>query len=141
MLNAFIKNYRGHMLLQALIILPLLYIAIFLPLNFSVVQHRRSVLDNALDIALQRAAVAGGVTEGIRRDTTGFLAEKGFNPGEVLIIPQNYQLRTRGEIIQITIKVPGNAELLQGVRVLGGEPPQEDWEITAIGSIMSELLP
>lgn len=136
-----LKNEKGHLLLQALIIMPLLYAVLFLPFNYAIIQHQRSVLDNILDMSLQRASILGGITDQLRDEILAELQDRGFNPADVQIIPGSYMERTRGEIIKITISVPGNADILKGVRAIGGTPPAEGWEITASGSIMSEKIP
>lgn len=141
MRSQWLSSQKGHMLLQILIIMPLLCAILFLPLNFAIVQHQRSVLNDTLDLLLQRAAVLGGITEQLRQEILSELEERGFDPAKVVINPQSYIEKTRGELIQITISVPGDAGLLKGVRALGGTPPPDDWEITATGCIMSEKLP
>lgn len=141
MLRNFLSCRKGHILLQALIIMPLLVALLFLPFHFSVLQHKRSILNDVLDKALQQAAVAGGVTAAVREGILNDLAEKGFDPLLVEIEPDVYTPRWRGETIEITIAVPGNAASLRGVSAIGGAPPPEEWMLTASGSIMSEKLP
>lgn len=134
------QKRQGHILLQALIIMPVLYIALFLPFSFAIAQHKRSVLNDTLDMALQRAAVAGGVSEAVRQGILDDLQERGFSPEEVIIEPGGYVPKSRGEMIRITISVPGNAAAFKSVQAIKGETPPEDWMISASGSIMSEKL-
>ncbi len=141
MLRKFMQAYRGHILMQALIIMPLLYIALYLPFSFAVVQHKRSVLNDTLDMALKRAAVEGGLTANLRQEVLEFLVEQGFSSDDIVIEPKKYEERQRGEIIEITIGVPGKGSSLKGIEAVGGTPPPDDWQIKAFGSIMSEKLP
>jgi len=140
-LKNFCSCQKGHILLQAMIIMPILIVMLFLPLSFSVVQHKRSVLNDVLDKALQRAAVEGGVTAGVRLGILDDLQNRGFDPDQVEIEPAFYTEKLRGEIIDITIYAPGNAGALKGVGAIGGATPPDDWKLRAAGSIMSEKLP
>lgn len=137
----FLKNKRGHILLQALIVMPVIYIALFLPLNFSIIQHERSVLNDVLDMALQKAAVDGGITTASRTFLLHEMQARGFDPAVVTITPASYVSVNRGNLIEITISVPGNASLLNGVKAIGGSPPPDAWRIMAGGCVMSEKLP
>lgn len=132
---------RGHILLQTLIIMPILVAMLFLPLCFSVVQHKRSVINDILDKSLQRAAVEGGLSAGIRQSILDDMQEKGFDPLQVVIEPAFFAETFRGEIIDLTISAPGNAGTLKGVEAIGASPPPDTWMITATGSIMSEKIP
>ena len=141
LIRKFVRCKKGHILIQALIIIPIIYIALFLPFCFSVVQHKRSVLNDVLDYSLQRAAVEGGLSGRLRQEILDVLEQRGFNPAEVLILPASFVAKPRGEVIEITIAVPGHSKLLSGVKAIGGEHPSEDWHIAANGSIMSEKIP
>lgn len=141
MLRKFILAHKGHILMQALIIMPLLYIAVFLPFSFAVVQHKRSVLNDTLDMALKKAAVEGGITTSLRQELLDSLVDQGFSTDDIAIEPDKYEERLRGEIIEINIGVPGKGSSLKGVEAVGGTPPPDDWKIKASGSIMSEKLP
>jgi len=112
-----------------------------LPFSFAVVQHKRSVLNEVLDFSLQRAAVRGGIDDALRQEILTALAARGFDPAEATITPSAFLTKNRGEMIEITIAVPGKAGTLAGVRALGGEPPPENWLLLAEGSIMSEKIP
>lgn len=135
------KCQDGHILLQTIIIMPILIAMLFLPFSFSVVQHKRSVINDVLDKSLQRAAIEGGVTAGVKQIILNDLQAMGLDPNEVIIEPSHYTKRLRGEFIEITISVPGNASALKGVAAVGASPPPTNWRITAAGSIMSEKLP
>lgn len=139
--NTLKKDTRGHILLQLLIIIPIMYIVLFLPLEFTFAQYKRSVLNDVLDLALQKAAVEGGITYDVRRQILTDLEERGFNRSAVIIAPEADRSHLRGEIIELTISVPGGASSLKGVRAIGGTPPPDTWLITAAGKIMSEKLP
>lgn len=141
MYGHYLKNERGHLLLQALVIMPLLCAILYLPFSFAIIQHQRSVLNDILDVSLQRASVSGGITNQLREEILAEMENRGFNPVNVKISPNSYIEKTRGELIHITISVPGNRELLKGFGAIGGAPPAEGWEITASGSIMSEKIP
>lgn len=136
-----LNNSSGHILLQTLIILPILYIALFLPFHFAVAQHKRSVLNGVLENALQKAAVDGGLKDDIRADLLNQLHEQGFDAAEVVITPTGYSEVARPGMIRISISIPGNSATFRGVQALGGSKPPDDWRITAAGSIMSEKLP
>ncbi len=140
-IRGFVRDKSGHILIQALIIIPIIYIALFLPFSFAVVQHKRSVLDDVLDYSLQRAAVEGGLTTRLRQELLDVLEERGFDRTEISVMPASFVERVRGEIIEISIAVPGHSGILSGVKAIGGEPPPEDWQMSASGSIMSEKLP
>jgi hypothetical protein len=135
-----IRAPHGHILLQTLIVMPILYVLIFLPFSFALIQHKRSVLNDVLEVALQRASVEGGLTEQVRGKILSEMEKRGINPGEVLIQPEHTIVRTRGEIIEISISIPGGAGLLKGLAALGGQPLPDDWCLTAAGSVMSERL-
>ncbi|MCR4442779.1 MAG: hypothetical protein QHH10_10940 [Peptococcaceae bacterium] len=141
LLKRFCKEQKGHVLLQAMLIIPMLYLALFLPFGFSVAQHKRSVLNDVLDMALQKAAVEGGITAPVRQEIIETLRVRGFNPDVVTIEPGGYIQKLRGETISITISVPGSIDSLNGVKAIGGTPPPAGWRITASGSIMSEKIP
>lgn len=141
MLKKFYSCQKGHILLQALIIMPILVAMLFLPLNFSVVQHKRSVINDVLDKALQRAAVEGGITANVRQGILDDMQDRGFDLLQVFVEPAFYTEKLRGETIEITISAPGNASSLKGVEAIGSSPPSDTWMITATGSIMSEKLP
>ncbi|MDX9872806.1 MAG: hypothetical protein RBT41_10355 [Clostridia bacterium] len=140
-MRSFLCCQKGHILLQTLIIMPILLAMLFLPFNFSVLQHKRSVLDDILDKALQRAAVEGGLTADVRQEILNDLEARGFDPLTAEIGPAVHSARRRGEIIEISIAVPGNAHSLKGVMAIGGAPPPAEWMLKASGSIMSEKLP
>lgn len=141
MLKDLYNCQKGHILLQALIIMPILVAMLFLPLNFSVVQHKRSVINEVLDKALQRAAVEGGMTTRVRQGILDDMQDRGFDPLQIVVEPAFFTEKLRGEIIDITISAPGNASSLKGVEAIGGSPPPDTWMITASGSVMSEKLP
>lgn len=139
--KAFFKNEKGHLLLQALVVMPLLCAALYLPFSFAIIQHQRSVLNNVLDLSLQRAAVSGGINNQLVGEILTEMQNRGFNPADVVINSNAFIEKTRGEVIEISISVSGNDEILKGVRAIGGTPPPEGWSITAVGSIMSEKIP
>lgn len=141
MYGEYLRNEKGHLLLQALVIMPLLYAVLYLPFNFAIIQHQRSVLNDILDVALQRASVSGGITNQLREEVLAEMENRGFNPENVSISPNSFIEKTRGELLHITISVPGNPGILKGVTAIGGLPPNEGWEIKASGSIMSEKIP
>lgn len=136
-----LNNHNGHILLQTLIILPILYIALFLPFHFAIVQHKRSVLNGVLEMALQKAAVDGGIKDELRTGLLNQLHGQGFDTTDVIITPSGFSEVIRPGIIQISISVPGKASVFKGVEALGGSMPPDDWRITASGCIMSEKLP
>jgi len=140
-MREFFRCRKGHILIQALIIFPIIYVALFLPFSFAVVQHKRSVLNDVLDYSLQRVAIEGGMTSRLRQEILDILEERGFNPAEVAIMPATFIERSRGEVIEITIAMPGHSGILSGVRAIGGTPPPEEWQLAASGSIMSEKIP
>lgn len=141
MQKKFYDCQQGHILLQCLIIMPILVAMLFLPLSFSVVQHKRSVINDVLDKSLQSAAVEGGITAGVRQSILDDMQNSGFDRMQVVIEPVLYVEKNRGEIIELTISVPGNANVLKGIKAIGSSPPPDTWMITATGSIMSEKLP
>ena len=141
MRNFLLKDHKGHALLQFLIIMPLLYLIIFIPINLTFAQHKRNVLNDVLDMALQKAAIEGGVNAVVRQQILTDLHDRGFKPDDVIIEPAVYTEYLRGELIELSISVPGGASSLKGVEAIGGTPPPDDWRITASGSIMSEKLP
>lgn len=141
MIRKMFNNQKGHVLLQVLIAMPIIYLILFLPLNITFAQHKRSVLNDVLDLALQKAAVEGGITGAVRAQILTDLEERGFDPLDVIIEPAAYTKRLRGELIELTISVYGGAASLKGVGAIGGEPPPDDWRILAEGTIMSEKLP
>lgn len=139
-MKRYYASQQGHILLETLIIMPILVAILFLPLNFSIVQHKRSVINNILEKALQQAAVEGGITSEIRQDILLDMQAQGFDRLQAIIEPDFYQEKLRGEIIEITVSVPGNSNSLSGVGVFGSQPPPGTWMITATGSIMSEKI-
>jgi hypothetical protein len=90
---------------------------------------------------LQRASVEGGITAVVRQSILDDLQDRGFDPTQVIIEPSQYTKRMRGELIEITISIPGNVSALKGLGAIGTSPPPTNWRITAVGSIMSEKLP
>jgi len=137
----FFKNRKGYILLQAVLLMVLIYTALFLPFNFNLVQHKRNVINDVLDKGLQRAAVEGGVTSSVRNMIVNDLKTRGFAEEDIEVEPGVFEQKNRGETIEITIKVLGYGENLKGVSALGGTPPPEGWKILAQGSIMSEYIP
>lgn len=136
-----LRDNKGHIVIQAMIVMVILYVALVLPLNFSFVQHKRSVLNDVLDKALQRAAVEGGLTDAGRAAILDDLQAKNIDITGATITPSSYTVHERGEIIDISIAVRLNSNLLRGVSAVGGTPPPEGAEMVASGSIMSEYLP
>lgn len=128
-------------MVQACIVMVLIFIALVLPLNFTFSQHKRSVTDDVLDKALQRAAVEGGLTDAGRQAILNDLSDRGIDISGAVIAPAFYSEHVRGEIIEITISIPLNADNLRGVTAVGGTPPPDRTMLTAKGSIMSEKLP
>lgn len=137
----FLHEQKGYIMVQACIVMVLVFIALVLPLSFTFSQHKRSVLNDVLDKSLQRAAVEGGLTEAGRQSILHDLAGLGFDITSVIITPCENTECLRGEIIEMTISVPLNVESLRGLSAIGADPPEPGTRIIAKGSIMSEKLP
>lgn len=136
-----VRNRQGHILLETIIIMPLILVVLFLSFSFSVTYHKRSVLNNVLDMALQKAAVAGGLTSDIRGALFFELDKHGFDSDKIKIEPLSYVEKNRGEIITISIAISENGQGFNMIQAIGGEPFPDIWQIKAEGSIMSEKLP
>lgn len=134
------KKQEGYLLIEALLLTTFVAAAIVLPLSITLVQQKKVVLNDALDLGLQKASVVGYVNTGVEDAIKDHLTQMNVDITGLTITGTSSQ-KLRGEIIDLELSVPVGIAAQYGLRLIGGDTIEPDTPIKASGSIMSEYLP